>query len=120
MCFLEFFEALIACALIHPGSKYYNTYVKPPKTATSERSLGSQPSIRSVRKYSKIICYRHIIFQPSIHDRRQESRTSEYPTIVVREVSELTHETPDDIDKPRSLASRGITKIFRCFLFLYI
>lgn len=48
MCFLEFFEALIACALIHPGSKYYNTYVKPPKTATSERSLGSQPSIGSV------------------------------------------------------------------------
>lgn len=50
MCFLEFFEALITCALIHPGSKYYNTYVKPPKTATSERSLGSQPSIGSVNK----------------------------------------------------------------------
>ncbi len=53
MCFLEFFEALIACALIHPGSKYYNTYVKPPKTATSEHSLGSQPSIASVRKIIK-------------------------------------------------------------------
>ncbi|CAF3844961.1 unnamed protein product [Rotaria magnacalcarata] len=90
MCFLEFFEALIACALVHPGSKYYNTYVKPPKTATSERSLGSQPSIGS----------------PSAHDRQQESRVSEYPTIVVREVSELTQETPDDIDKPRSSASR--------------
>ncbi|CAF3379397.1 unnamed protein product [Rotaria socialis] len=90
MCFLEFFEALIACALVHPGSKYYNTYVKPPKTATSERSLGSQPSIGS----------------PSAHDRQQESRVSEYPAIVVREVSELTQETPDDIDKPRSSASR--------------
>jgi hypothetical protein len=55
MCFLEFFEALIACALIHPGSKYYNTFVKPPKTATSERSLGSQPSIGSVRNYSALI-----------------------------------------------------------------
>ncbi|CAF1078293.1 unnamed protein product [Rotaria sp. Silwood1] len=90
MCFLEFFEALIACALIHPGSKYYNTYVKPPKTATSEHSLGSQPSIGS----------------PSVHDRQQESRQSEYPVIVVREVSDLTHETPDDIDKPRSPTSR--------------
>lgn len=90
MCFLEFFEALIACALIHPGSKYYNTYVKPPKTATSERSLGSQPSIGS----------------PSVHERQQESQASEYPTIVVREVSELTHETPDDVDKARSLVSR--------------
>jgi hypothetical protein len=50
MCFLEFFEALIGCALVHPGSKYYNTYVKPPKTATSEHSLGSQPSIGSVKK----------------------------------------------------------------------
>lgn len=49
MCFLEFFEALIGCALIHPGSKYYNTYVKRPKTMTSEHSLGSQPSILSVR-----------------------------------------------------------------------
>ncbi|CAF1308496.1 unnamed protein product [Rotaria sordida] len=90
MCFLEFFEALIACALIYPGSKYYNTYVKPPKTATSERSLGSQPSIGS----------------PSVQDRQQESRQSEYPAVIVREVSELTHETPDDIDKPHSLISR--------------
>ena len=55
MCFLEFFEALIACALVHPGSKYYNTFVKPPKTATSERSLGSQPSIGSVGNYSALI-----------------------------------------------------------------
>jgi hypothetical protein len=50
MCFLEFFEALIACALIHPGSKYYNTYGRPSKTTASEHSLGSQPSIGAVKK----------------------------------------------------------------------
>ena len=36
-----------------------------------------------------------------------ESRASEFPTIVIREVSELTHETTDDLEKSRSLPSRG-------------
>ena len=63
MCFLEFFEALIACALIYPGSKYYNTYVKPPKTATSEHSLGSQPSVGSVRvKFEIVFDGKHLLF----------------------------------------------------------
>ena len=47
-------------------------------------------------------------FQPSVHERQQESRASEYPTIVVREVSEVTHDTPDDVDKSHSIASRGM------------
>jgi len=49
-----------------------------------------------------------LFLKPVAHDRQQESRASEYPTIIVREVSELTHETPDDIDKSRSLTSRGM------------
>lgn len=49
-----------------------------------------------------------IYFQPIIQDRQQESRASEYPTIVVREVSEVTHDTPDDAEKPHSIASRGM------------
>ena len=36
-----------------------------------------------------------------------ESRASEFPTIVIREVSELTRETTDDFEKSRSMPSRG-------------
>ena len=46
-------------------------------------------------------------FQPSIHDHPAESRASEYPNILVREISEMTHDTQDEGDKPRSLISRG-------------
>ena len=51
-----------------------------------------------------------------MHDRQQESRASEYPTIVVREVSELTHDTPDEIEKSRSLASQGMELNFLLFI----
>ncbi|CAF1003902.1 unnamed protein product [Adineta steineri] len=90
MSFLEFFEALISCALVYPVNKFYNNYNRPSKTAGSDRSLGSQPSIGS----------------PNNHDQYQESRASELPTIVVREVSEFIGEGTDDIDKTQSLLSR--------------
>ncbi|CAF1065417.1 unnamed protein product [Adineta ricciae] len=90
MCFLEFYEALIACALIYPSNKFHNAYARPSKTAGSEHSLGSQPSIGS----------------PVVPDQYQDSRVSELPTIVVREVSDFIPESPDDPDKPRSSSSR--------------
>jgi hypothetical protein len=116
MCFLEFFEALIACALIHPGSKYYHVYGKRPKTGASERSLESHPSIVSVHRQEKdatlfsMSNYMSLIWfsQASLQERHAESRASEYPTIVVREVSDLTHETSDEHDKHRSSPIRGL------------
>ncbi|CAF1408544.1 unnamed protein product [Didymodactylos carnosus] len=69
MCFLEYFEALIGCALIHPGSKYYHSSIKPPQTATSERSLESQPSFVT----------------PTPHEINESRLSSEYPA---RETSE--------------------------------
>ena len=54
MCFLEFFEALVGCALAHAASKVPSTGFKPFEMITSEASLGSQPSLGSVSEHEYV------------------------------------------------------------------
>ena len=54
MSFLEFFEALVGCALAHAVGKVPSTGIKPFEMITSEASLGSQPSLGSVREQEHV------------------------------------------------------------------